>query len=188
MIAATTETEVSEVGAAQLSADAAQAAYTAWSERRQATERTAADVAAKLATVSTELQAARLAAVETGEPIPEKLLARRRALQDELAEAGERVAVAKAAELDAHAVHATASQALSDAQIVAQSAAMIAKAAELDGAIDEAIGTLYALLAERWEIEQTGSRGFGMPRLPLRFEALPHAHDRHGMYPGLGGE
>lgn len=174
---------------AAAASEAASAVYASWSTRRQAVEKRAAEVTAELTDVGSRLTAARRA-VLSGPSDPAalaELVAARRALEDERDELAERLAVAKSEELEAHSLHVQALGVLDRARLVEQSAAMIQRAGELDELIDESVGVLFALLDERWQIEQAGGRGFGLPLLPLELRRLSHIRDRHGAY-NLFGE
>ena len=181
--------EPTEVETAEQAAESARATFATWSTARQAQEvraRALADQLAENAAKLTELRRAALSGRDDPAAVAE-LLAARRAIEDEAEEVASRVELAKGEEAAAHAVYGEASLALDAAQVRQMGIELAEKATALDAQIDEAIGVLYALLADRWAIEQAGSRGAGMPRLPLRLDVLSHIRDNHGRYPGLGG-
>jgi hypothetical protein len=181
--------EPTEVELAEQAAESARATHATWSTARQEQEAKGRAIADELATNAAKLTELRRSAL-SGRDDPAavaELLAAKRVLEDEAEEVASRVALAKGEEAAAHAVYGEASLILDAARVHQMAVELAERATALDAQIDEAIGVLYALLADRWEIEQTGSRGAGLPRLPLRLDVLSHIRDNHGRYPGLGG-
>jgi len=187
MIAA--KVEPTEVELAEQAAEAARATHATWSTARQAQEakgRAIADELAENAARLTELRRSALSGRDDPKAVSE-LLAAKRVLEDEAEEVASRIELARGEESAAHAIFGEKSLILDAARVRQMGIELAEKATALDGVIDEDIGRLYGHLNERWEIEQTGSRGAGLPRLPLRLDALSHIHDPRGRYPGLGG-
>jgi hypothetical protein len=198
--------EPSEVETSSAAAESARAEAASWSEKRVAMERSAAELAAKIATVTGETAADRLAAIRAGTGAPTALLDKRRKLQDEAEEEAARIVVARAEEVRTQAIYRTAARAADIAKLLADAtvAAEQAAATELD--IDRTFGELCALLQARSDLEDglqavlkmiaiqneaaatTGDPLIGgVPGGRFAWGRLSHANDRHGRYSLPGG-
>ena len=203
MIAMATTTEVETSSAA---AESARAEAASWSEKRVAMERSAAELAARIATVTGEIAEGRLAAIRDGTGAPTALLDKRRKLQDQAEEEAARIVVARAEETRTSAIYQTAARVADVAQLMANATANASKAAALEAEIDRTFGELCALLQERSDLDDglaatmkvialqdaaasaTGDALIGgVPGGRFDWRRIPSANNPHGRYSLPGG-
>ncbi len=206
MIAATATTEPSEVETSSAAAESARAEAASWSEKRAAMERSAAELAAKIVTVTGEIATSRLASIRSGTGAPTALLDKRRKLQDQAEEEAARIVVARAEETRTSAIYQAAARAADVAQLLANATANASKAAALEAEIDRTFGELCALLQERSDLDDglaatmkvialqdaaasaTGDALIGGgPGGRFDWRRIPSANNPHGRYSLPGG-